>query len=110
MDLAGGLRAKPPLMGGVVEWFAGAEGVSPVWSLCQAAGVSRPPFLTWIIAFCAAPPVLTRTMSSGEADANTSTPARLEVAETMVVPKWGNRPSPVNMPSASYMGIGVSAE
>src|ERR1700722_1809688 len=91
-----------------VPVFTGGVGAGPVWCSCHTAAdigelLTAPTETFWVV-----PVVLTMTISSGAAEANASTPGLVEAAETIVVPNLGNKPWPVNIPIASYNGIGVS--
>ncbi len=91
-----------------VPFLTGGRATGVVWWSCQRTADCGLSLSTRTVTRSLLALVLTRTISSGWAEANTSTPGSTEVAETIVVPNLGNRPCPVNMPIASYSGMGES--
>ena len=103
----GSVTLKVPSTLEAVPFLTGGEGVRGLVELPDRRGLR-------VVALDAdrhaqgVGPLFTSTISSGEDEAKASTSGSTEVAATMVVPKCGNRPAPVNIPIASYSGMGVS--
>ena len=107
-ESAGRSILKMPASLVAVPFLTGGPATGVVWCSCQtAADWDLLPSTRRVTRFALAL-VVTMTISSGSAEANTSTPGSTEVAETIVVPNLGNRRCPVNMPIAWYSGMGVS--
>ena len=78
---------KVPAALAAVPFLTGGRATGVVWCSCQTAAdgelsPSTPTVTRSLLAL-----VLTMTISSGRAEANTSTPGSAEVAETIVVPE-----------------------